>query len=84
MPRAADPTAVTDVLGVLAGLRDRCTAVEDDLFGALAVLGEPVGQRRLDDWVDQAADTVRALAEEATAQAMELPLVAGTGYRDNR
>jgi len=56
------------VLVALRRLAERGRAVEDDVLAGLAVLGEPVPQRTLDDWLDQAADTLRAVGEEAAAQ----------------
>ena len=56
------------MLVALRRLAERGRAVEDDVLAGLAVLGEPVPQRTLDDWLDQAADTLRAVGEEAAAQ----------------
>ena len=36
---------------------------EDALFSLLPVLGDPDLQRAVDQWIDQAVDTTRALAE---------------------
>ena len=41
------------------------TAAEDDVLACLVVTGEPRPQRVLDDWLDQVADTLRALGEQA-------------------
>ncbi len=49
----------------LDALRATVTAAEDDVLACLVVTGEPRPQRVLDDWLDQVADTLRALGEQA-------------------
>jgi hypothetical protein len=53
------------VLDRLDALRDLVEAAEDDVLACLVVTGEPRSQRVLDDWLDQVADTLRALGEAA-------------------
>ena len=69
----------------LDALRDAVAAGEDDLLASLVVTGEPRPQRVLDDWLDQAVDTLRALGEAASEislplrrYAVEEPSVGGT------
>jgi hypothetical protein len=68
VPPAADPGAAREAVAALDAMRARVASVEEDLFAALAVLGEPLPQRTLDDWLDQAVDALRAVAEEAVTQ----------------
>ncbi len=68
MPTSPPAESVGPVLAALHRLTERCRAVEDDVLAGLVVLGEPVPQRTLDDWLDQAADTLRALGDEASTQ----------------
>ena len=49
-----------DALGVLVA------RAEDDVLACLVVTGEPRPQRVLDDWLDQSADTLRAIGEVAS------------------
>ncbi len=60
--------SVAPAVAALRRVRDRVLAVEDDVLSGFAVLGEPLAQRVLDDWLDHAADTLRLLAEEAAVQ----------------
>lgn len=53
------------MLARLDALRAVVAAAEEDLLSCLVVTGEPRPQRVVDDWVDQAADTLRALGETA-------------------
>ena len=59
----------------LAGLVTVACAVEEDLFGVLPITGDPDLQRALDHWVDQAVDTVRAVAATADEQATRLEVM---------
>jgi hypothetical protein len=68
VPPAADAGAAREAVDALDALRARAAAVEEDLLAGLAVLGEPLPQRAVDDWVDQVVDTLRAVAEEAGTQ----------------
>ncbi len=65
MPPGPDPDAARLVLGALDDLRATVATAEDDVLACLVVTGEPGAQRVLDDWLDQVADTLRALAEVA-------------------
>lgn len=49
----------------LAGLSRAALSAEDALFATVPVLGEPLGQRSLDAWVDQCVDVLRAIADLA-------------------
>jgi len=60
-----DPSRAGAVLARLDGLRAAVAAGEDDVLVCLVVTGEPRPQRVLDDWLDQVADTLRALGETA-------------------
>lgn len=65
MAATPDPTAVAAAREALHELAARCVEAEEALFATLPVLGEPLPQRQLDGWTDQAVDAVRALAEAA-------------------
>ncbi len=65
MPLGPDPELARAAVARLDALRASVTAAEDDLIACLVVTGEPRPQRVLDDWLDQAADTLRALGEQA-------------------
>lgn len=65
MPLRPDPSRAGAVLARLDGLRDAVAAAEDDVLACLVVTGEPRPQRVLDDWLDQVADTLRAVGEAA-------------------
>lgn len=65
MPLRPDPELAHAVLVQLDGLRATVTASEDDVLACLVVTGEPRPQRVLDDWLDQVADSLRALGEQA-------------------
>lgn len=65
MPLEPDPTRAAELFARLDGLRRTVAAAEDDVLGSLVVTGEPQAQRVLDDWLDQVADTLRALGEAA-------------------
>ncbi len=72
MPLGPDPSLARTALDRLDALRDLLPAAEDDLLACLVVTGEPRPQRVLDDWLDQAADTLRALGEAAEEVAAAL------------
>ncbi|HET7399985.1 MAG TPA: hypothetical protein VFJ94_15830 [Intrasporangium sp.] len=57
-PRAADPPRAA-----LARARSATREVADDLLTHLPDVGDPATQRLLDAWVEQAADTLRAVSE---------------------
>ena len=65
MPLGPDPELARAALERLDALRATVTAAEDDVLACLVVTGEPRPQRVLDDWLDQVADTLRALGEQA-------------------
>ncbi len=65
VPLGPDPARAQEARAGLAALRDIAVDGEDDVLAALAVTGEPAAQRVLDDWLDQVADTLRALGEAA-------------------
>ena len=67
MPLGPDPERARAALEQLDALHATVTSAEDDVLACLVVTGEPRPQRVLDDWLDQVADTLRALGEEATA-----------------
>lgn len=69
MPLEPDPTRAADLLARLDALRALTTEAEDDVLASLVVTGEPRAQRVLDDWLDQVADTLRALGAGADALA---------------
>lgn len=72
MPLEPDPARLAAVLTRLDAVRDLVGEVEDDVLAALVVTGEPDAQRVLDDWLDQVADTLRAVGEAADLLAPRL------------
>jgi len=67
VPLRPDPSRAGAVLARLDALRAAAGEAEEDVLACLVVTGEPRPQRVLDDWLDQVADTLRALGEEAAA-----------------
>ena len=67
MPLGPAPEHARAALEQLDALRATVASAEDDVFACLVVTGEPRPQRVLDDWLDQVADTLRALGEVAAA-----------------
>ena len=65
MPLGPDPELARAAVARLDALRASVTAAEDDVLACLVVTGEPRPQRVLDDWLDQVADTLRAIGEQA-------------------
>jgi hypothetical protein len=65
VPLGPDPERARAAVAQLDALRDTVPAAEDDVLACLVVTGEPAPQRVLDDWLDQVADTLRALGETA-------------------
>ena len=65
MPLRPDPELARAALARLDALRAAIGAAEDDVLACLVVTGEPRPQRVLDDWLDQVADTLRAIGEQA-------------------
>ncbi|MBM6404382.1 hypothetical protein JQN72_09035 [Phycicoccus sp. CSK15P-2] len=78
MPLGPDPARARDARSRLDALREVVEAAEDDVLACLVVTGEPRAQRVLDDWLDQVADTARALGETATELSLLLGRVADT------
>ena len=79
MPLEPEPSNVAEVLTRLDAVRGVVAEAEDDVLAALVVTGEPQAQRVLDDWLDQVADTLRAVGEAADALAPTLARFAGPG-----
>jgi hypothetical protein len=65
VPLGPDPELARAAVAQLGALRATVTAAEDDVLACLVVTGEPRPQRVLDDWLDQVADTLRAIGEQA-------------------
>lgn len=65
---AADPAT----LGALVTARSTTRTMSDDLLTHLPDLGDLPTQRALDAWVEQAADTLRALSEALEERLLEL------------
>ena len=87
MPLGPDPERARAALEQLDALRATVASAEDDVLACLVVTGEPRPQRVFDDWLDQVADTLRALGEQAADLSFALsrhaaPLGALTGHRD--
>ncbi len=82
MPLGPDPERAHAVVARLDALRDVVTAAEDDMLACLVVTGEPRPQRVLDDWLDQVADSLRALGETADELARPLARYAVPPARD--
>lgn len=78
MPLGPDPERARAARAQLDALRETVTAAEDDVLACLVVTGEPVPQRVLDDWLDQVADTLRALGETAEGLSTALARFAGS------
>lgn len=82
MPLRPDPERARAALAALDDVRGVVTAGEDDVLSCLVVTGEPAAQRVLDDWLDQVADTLRALAETAGELAVALAGQTGAAGAD--
>lgn len=65
VPLGPDPALARAAVESLLALREGVADAEDDVLACLVVTGEPRPQRVLDDWLDQVADTLRALGETA-------------------
>lgn len=78
MPLEPDPMRAADVLARLEALRTIATSAEDDVLASLVVTGEPTAQRVLDDWLDQVADTLRAIGTAADELAPALARFSGS------
>ncbi len=77
MPLGPDPELARAAVARLDALRATVTAAEDDVLACLVVTGEPRPQRVLDDWLDQVADTLRAIGEQAADLSPTLARFAG-------
>jgi len=77
VPLGPDPERARAVLARLDDLRVTVTAAEDEILACLVVTGEPRPQRVLDDWLDQVADTLRALGDVAAGLGPPLARYAG-------
>lgn len=83
MPLGPDPELARAAVARLDALRATVTAAEDDVLACLVVTGEPRPQRVLDDWLDQVADTLRAIGEQASDLSPTLArFAAAPGARD--
>jgi hypothetical protein len=60
------------VVTALAGVRRTALDLADDLLTHLPELGDPLTQRAVDGWVEQAADTLRAVAEAVEERLLEV------------
>ena len=76
VPGAADPAT----LRALATGRSTTRALSDDLLTHLPDLGDLPTQRALDTWVEQAADTLRALSEGLEERLLDLGAAPGRGH----
>jgi hypothetical protein len=65
VPLGPDTARARSAVAALDDLRSAVGVAEDDVLACLVVTGEPKPQRVLDDWLDQVADTLRALGESA-------------------
>jgi len=72
VPVTPPPESAGPVLLALSRLRERARTSEAAILDGLAVLGEPVAQRVLDDWLDLAGAATRAVGDEAATQAARL------------
>src|SRR3954452_11852284 len=68
VPSAADP----GTLRALSSGRSSTRTLSDELLTHLPDLGDLPTQRALDAWVEQAADTLRALSESLEERLLEL------------
>jgi hypothetical protein len=78
------PGQAAPVLQALGRLGARSAGAEDDLLAGLASLGEPHAQRVLDDWLDLAADALRAIAVESGTAAHLIGAAVPAGRRADR
>jgi hypothetical protein len=65
VPPGPDHERARAALARLDEVRATVAAAEDDVLACLVVTGEPRAQRVVDDWLDQVADTLRAIGEVA-------------------
>lgn len=67
------------VVTALADARRTGLHLADDLLTHLPDLGDPVTQRAVDGWVEQAADTLRAVAEAVEERLLDLGRTSAPG-----
>lgn len=77
MPLGPAPARARAALSRLEALQILVGDAEDEVLASLVVTGEPGPQRILDDWLDQGAETLRALGERAADLAPVLARYAG-------
>src|SRR5690348_6117663 len=72
--RGRQPRSVADpaTLRALASSRAAARSMSDELLTHVPDLGDLPTQRALDSWVDQAADTLRALSEALEERLLDL------------
>lgn len=71
-PRGDSGVAARAALADLAGARRVAFAAADELLGHAPDTGDLAASRHLDAWVDQAADTLRALSEALEESLIDL------------
>lgn len=76
VPGAADPATTR----VLAFARSTARDLSDELLTHLPDLGDLPTQRALDAWVEQAADTLRALSEALEERLLDLGTAPAPGH----
>lgn len=69
---AAGRHATPAVLAALSDARRLGLDLSEELLTHLPDLGDPVTQRAVDTWVEQAADTLRAVAESLEERLIDL------------
>ena len=67
------------VVTALSGARRTGLDLADDLLTHLPDLGDPVTQRAVDGWVEQAADTLRAVAEAVAERLLDMGRTSSPG-----
>ena len=75
MPSPPESAFVAGLDAALRALGGIARDTEDALFSLLPVLGDPDLQRAVDQWIDQAVDTTRALAAAATEETGRLAIL---------
>jgi hypothetical protein len=76
VPGAADPATTR----VLIAARSTARELSDELLTHLPDLGDLPTQRALDAWVEQAADTLRALSEALEERLLDLGTASAPGH----
>lgn len=76
VPGAADPATIR----VLSSARSTARELSDELLTHLPDLGDLPTQRALDAWVEQAADTLRALSETLEERLLDLGTASAPGH----